>query len=136
MDWYYPVLAGVEVGERGRHRLESRRAAFVMEDRGVRCVSDRPWVTAAETCECAMAHLAVGERQVAADMFTWAQRLRTEEGHYWTGIVYPQEDYFPSGEQSTYSSAAVILAADALAGASPASWLFTEHHRLPADVPV
>ena len=30
----------------------------------------------------------------------------------------------------------VELPADALAGASPASWLFTEHHRLPADVPV
>ena len=136
MDWYYPVLTGVETGERGRHRLASRRAAFVMDERGVRCVSDRPWVTAAETCECAMAHLAVGEPEVAAAMFRWAQRLRTEEGHYWTGIVYPQEDYFPSGEQSTYSSAAVVLAADALSEASPASWLFTEHARLPAGAPL
>ncbi|MEZ5381959.1 MAG: hypothetical protein R2754_09205 [Microthrixaceae bacterium] len=135
MDWYYPVLTGVEAGERGRHRLDARRAAFVMEDRGVRCVSDRPWVTAAETCECAMAHLAVGEEQVAADMFAWAQRLRTEEGHYWTGIVYPQEDYFPADERSTYSSAAVVLAADALTQASPASWLFTDHARLPAGPP-
>ena len=136
MDWYYPVLTGVETGERGRHRLASRRAAFVMDERGSRCVSDRPWVTAAETCECAMAHLAVGEPEVAAAMFRWAQRLRTEEGHYWTGIVYPQEDYFPSGEQSTYSSAAVVLAADALSEASPASWLFTEHARLPAGAPL
>ena len=135
MDWYYPVLAGVETGERGRHRLQSRWAAFVMEERGVRCVSDRPWVTAAETCECAMAHLAVGETAAANQLFAWAQRLRNDDGHYWTGIVYPQEDYFPANETSTYSAAAVVLAADALSGASPASWLFAEHDRLPAGVP-
>jgi hypothetical protein len=49
--------------------------------------------------------------------------------------VYPQEDYFPANETSTYSAAAVVLAADALSGASPASWLFAEHDRLPAGVP-
>ena len=26
---------------------------FVMDGNGVRCVTDRPWITAAETCECA-----------------------------------------------------------------------------------
>ena len=38
----------------------SATRAFVMDGCGVRCVSDRPWVTAAETCEYAMANLAVG----------------------------------------------------------------------------
>src|SRR3546814_3350088 len=42
MDWYYPVLGGVVLGDAGRARLEERRDTFVMEDRGVRCVSDRP----------------------------------------------------------------------------------------------
>ena len=60
MDWYYPVLAGVVLGDAGRERLAERHAAFVMDGCGVRCVSDRPWVTAAETCEYAMANLAVG----------------------------------------------------------------------------
>ena len=45
MDWYYPVLCGVLTGEAGRERLTSRQAVFFMEDRGVRCVSDRPWIT-------------------------------------------------------------------------------------------
>lgn len=130
MDWYYPVLTGVIHGEDGRHRLDARRGAFVMEGKGVRCVSDRPWITAAETCECAMAHLSVGLRDTAVEMFRWSQRLRNDDGHYWTGIVFPDEVHFPGGEQSTYTSAAVVLAADALADTSPAAWLFHQHDRL------
>ncbi len=131
MDWYYPVLCGAITGEAGRERLEHRFDAFVTDGWGVRCVSDRPWITAAETCECAMAHLAVGERDRAVELFTWAQRLRTEEDRYWTGIVLPDEVHFPGGEQSTYTASAIILAADALAGSSPASHLFTHPDELP-----
>ena len=101
-----------------------------MPGRGVRCVSDQPWVTAAETCECVMAYLAVGERETAEQLFTWAQRLRNDDGHYFTGIVHPDEVFFPDMELSTYTSAAVVLAADALAGATPASKLFVEHEPL------
>lgn len=131
MDWYYPVLTGVVLGEAGRQRLAERYDTFVMEGKGVRCVSDRPWVTAAETCECLMAHLAVGERERAMDLFHWAQRLREPDGKYWTGIVYPDEVHFPGGEQSSYTAAAVVLAADALADASPAAGLFVRHDTLP-----
>lgn len=132
MDWYYPVLAGVVTGQAGRERMAERRDAFVMHGKGVRCVSDRPWVTAAETCECMMALLAVGETETARELFSWAQQHRGSDGRYWTGIVYPDEVHFPGGEQSTYTAAAVVLAADALIGASPASHLFVDHDRLPS----
>ena len=132
MDWYYPVLAGVITGQAGRDRLADRWDAFVMEGKGVRCVSDRPWVTAAETCEAMMAHLVVGERERAEQLFSWAQTLREPDGAYWTGIVYPEEVHFPGQEQSTYTAAAVVLAADALAASSPASSLFIDHDSLPA----
>ncbi len=131
MDWYYPVLSGAVTGEAGRERLADRIDAFVTEDWGIRCVSDRPWITAAETCECAMAHLAVGEEETALRLFSWAQRLRTEEDRYWTGIVLPDEVHFPGGEQSTYTASAVVLAADAIAGGSPAATLFTRPDELP-----
>jgi len=131
MDWYYPVLSGAVTGDAGRERLAHRYDAFVTEDWGIRCVSDRPWITAAETCECAMAHLAVGEDDTARRLVSWAQRLRTEEDRYWTGIVLPDEVHFPGGEQSTYTASAIILAADALAGRSPASGLFTRPDELP-----
>ena len=132
MDWYYPVLAGVVAGDAGRERMNDRAATFIMDGCGVRCVSDRPWVTAAETCECVMALLAIGESERALDLFRWAQRLREPDGKYWTGIVYPDEVHFPGGEQSSYTAAAVILAADALSGSSPAARLSVDHQPLPA----
>jgi hypothetical protein len=101
-----------------------------MDGCGVRCVSDRPWVTAAETCEYAMANLVIGEAERARQLFAWAQRYRTDDGSYWTGTVFPDESRFPSGERSTYTASAVVLAADALAGGSPASRLFTRHDDL------
>ncbi|CAN5248012.1 prenyltransferase [soil metagenome] len=127
MDWYYPVLTGVVAGDDGRARLDSRRRSFVLDGRGVRCVHDRPWVTVAETCECAMAYLAVGERAAAWELFSWTGQFRHSDGRYWTGTVFPEEARFPSGERSTYTAAAVVLAAHALAGSSVAARLFTDH---------
>lgn len=131
MDWYYPVLSGAMRGDEGRRRLESRFDTFVMDGLGVRCVGDRPWVTTAETCECALAHLAVGDRETAEELFATTWRLRGAEGRYWTGEVHPEEVHFPGGEMSTYSSAAVLLANDALAGRSGASRLFVDHDQMP-----
>jgi hypothetical protein len=130
MDWYYPVLAGVVVGDEGRARLAARLETFVLEGRGVRCVSDRPWVTVAETCECALAHLAVGRPDVATELFGWAQQYREDDGRYWTGTVFPDVSRVPAGDRSTYTAASVVLAADALAGGSPAAGLFTDHDLL------
>jgi hypothetical protein len=127
MDWYYPVLTGVVGGAEGRARLADRYETFVMDGKGVRCVSDRPWVTVAETCECALAHLAVGRRDIAEAMFSWAQQFRHDDDRYWTGTVFPDEARFPGGERSTYTAASVVLAADAIASGSPASALFVDH---------
>jgi len=127
MDWYYPVLGGALVGEAGRQRLADRFDTFVDEDRGVRCVKDRPWITVAETCECVMAHLAVGERDIAERLFSWVQQYRVDSGRYWTGTVYPDLSRFPADEQSTYTAAAVVLGADALWGEGPTSALFANH---------
>jgi hypothetical protein len=136
MDWYYPVLSGALLDDHARAHLDARYDTFVMDERGVRCVSDRPWVTAAETCECALAHLAVGDRDTALDLFSWAQRMRRADGSYWTGTVYPEEIHFPEDESSTYTAAAVVLAADALTGASAAADLFTTATSLPPILPV
>jgi hypothetical protein len=130
MDWYYPVLSGALRDDAPAH-LAARYDAFVMHGLGVRCVSDRPWITAAETCECALAHLAVGDASTARDLFAWAQRMRLDDGRYWTGIVVPEDVHFPEGEMSSYTAAAIVLAADALTGESPAATLFTTADELP-----
>lgn len=132
MDWYYPVMAGVLRDDVARQRLDDGSGTFIMDGLGVRCVSDRPWTTAAETCECLLAYLAVGRRDQALDLFRAAQALRCDDGHYHTGLVHPDRVTFPGGERTTYTDAAVVMAADAIAGVSPASRLLTDHDALPA----
>lgn len=124
MDWYYPVLTGAVTGDEAIKRMSESWDTFAMVDDGIRCVFDRPWVTAAETCECALAYLAVGDHDRALELFTWAQKLRHTDGSYFTGIVMPEKVHFPADERSAYTAAAVILAADALEGANPTSDLF------------
>ncbi len=124
MDWYYPVLSGALTGEPAKARLAEGWDVFAMEGKGIRCVSDEPWVTASETAECAIAHAAIGDLSTATDLVRWTRAHRRADGGYWTGIVYPTGLRFPFEEVSAYTGAAVILAADAIAGASPASRVF------------
>jgi hypothetical protein len=131
MDWYYPVLAGVLRDDEGRARLAERQDTFVEDGLGIRCVSDRPWITAAETCECLMAYLSVGDEAMARSLFSWAQALRADDGSYWTGVVFPDMVHFPGGERSTYTAASIVLAADAIEGTSPTAHLFVRHDALP-----
>jgi hypothetical protein len=124
MDWYYPVLCGALDRAAAQERMGEGWSSFVMDGLGVRCVSDRPWVTAAETAECVMALLSCGVRDEAETLFRWAQHLRHHDGSYWTGCVYPEAVHYPGGERSTYTSAANVLASAALAADSPAARLF------------
>ena len=119
MDWYYPVLAGIVTGEAAADRLQHGWDRFVMDGLGVRCVADRPWVTAAETAEAAMACAAAGRLGDARRLFEWAQHLRAADGSYFTGMVHPDRVLFPAGERTTYSAAAMVLADDALGATGP-----------------
>lgn len=129
MDWYYPVLTGALVGEAAKARLADGWPTFAMEGRGIRCVSTERWVTASETAECSMAYSTIGDRDTATDLLRWTREHRRADGSYWTGLVWdPARGYdgtrFPYEEHTSYTAAAVILAADAITGASPASSLF------------
>ena len=113
MDWYYPVLGGAVRGEEGLAMIESRWADFVRPGLGILCVDTNPWVTGAETCELVMALDNLGDHERAKQLFADMQHLRTEDGKYWTGWVYGDDVNWPP-EWTTYTAAAVILAADAL----------------------
>ncbi len=123
MDWYYPVLGGALRGAAAFARLRGRWDTFVVDGLGVRCVDTDPWVTGAETCELVIALEALGDRDRAAALFADMQHLRHEAGSYWTGLVYPEQVNWPA-EQTTYTAAAVILAADALTSATPGADVF------------
>jgi hypothetical protein len=124
MDWYYPIFSGALTGELGERRINDGWERHVMDGYGVRCVSTNDWVTAAETAECVLALDALGLTSQALDLFACTRRHRRDDGAYWTGIAYPQQTIFPVGETTSYTAAAIILAADALTSSSPASSLF------------
>ncbi|MEY3071610.1 MAG: hypothetical protein RL473_1717, partial [Actinomycetota bacterium] len=120
----YPVLTNAMEGDQAKARLADLWDTFAMEGRGIRCVSDEPWVTAAETAECSLAHAAAGDLSTATDLLYWTRAHRTDDGSYMTGIVYPSFEHFPAGERTAYTGAAVIMAADAITASSPAAKLF------------
>lgn len=124
MDWFYPVLTGVVREQDARRRLESRWHEFVEHGLGCRCVADEPWVTVAESCELTMALIASGQQQRAAHVFSWLHDYRHDDGSYWTGYAMRDDVLWPE-ERPTWTAGAVLLAADALAGTTAASRLFT-----------
>jgi hypothetical protein len=130
MDWYYPVLGGALAGAAARERLAADWDRFVVPGLGVRCVADRPWVTGAETCELALALAAAGQPEAAVEQLAAMQHLREDDGSYWTGLVYADDARWPV-ERTTWTAAAVVLAADALAGATPGATVFTQPAALP-----
>jgi len=123
MDWYYPVLGGPLRGAAAAERLAAGWDTFVVPGLGIRCVSDQPWVTGAETCELAIALDVIGDRSRALDLFGQVQHLRDPDGSYWTGWQFANRKHFPN-EQSSWTAAAVVLAADALCGATGGSGIF------------
>lgn len=126
MDWYYPILGSALRGEAASARIASRWDDFVVPGLGIRCVDDRPWVTGAETCELVIALEAMGERRRAVEQFGAMQHLREEDGSYWTGLVFADGKRWPV-ERTTWTGAAVILAADALSAATPGNGIFRGH---------
>lgn len=125
MDWFYPILTGVISGSKAKARIAEKWDTFIEDGLGCRCVSDEPWVTIAESCELVMALTAAGEKQKAQELFSWLHEYRDTDGAYWTGWVFRDQAIWPE-EKPTWTSGAVLLAADALTNATPASTLFTE----------
>lgn len=124
MDWYYPILCGVLDGQAAQDRIANRWDTFVVPELGIRCVSDQPWVTGAETCELVVALAAMGEVDSATQLFANMQHLRDpRDGAYWTGYQFAHEVRWPT-ERSTWTSASVILAADALTSTTPGTAAF------------
>ena len=117
MDWYYPVLGGAVRGPMARQLLADHWDTFVVPGLGIRCVSDEPWVTGAETAELALALLVSGEPEKAQQLLADVQHLRHDDGSYWTGYVFDKKVRWPA-ERSSWTAAAMVLCADALAGGS------------------
>ena len=124
MDWFYPILAGVLTGADAQKRIDKYWKKYVVEERGVLCVSDEPWVTIAETCELTIALAAMGNHELARIVFNWIGDRRYEDGSYWCGFTCPDLITWPE-DKITWTNAVTLLAADAIYNLTPASVLFS-----------
>jgi hypothetical protein len=120
------VLSGVITGTDAQQRIEKYWKKFVIRGQGVRCVSDEPWVTLAETSELSLALSSMGNRNLAKIVFNWICDRKYEDGSYWCGFTYPEIITWPE-DRITWSNAVVLMAADALYELTPASRMF--HHQ-------
>jgi hypothetical protein len=68
---------------------------------------------------------ACGMRAEALEVFADAQHLRHPDGSYWTGWQFANSEPFPR-ERSSWTAAAVVLAADALTGFSGGAGIFRD----------
>jgi hypothetical protein len=126
MDWFYPVLSGALTKFRAQQRIDQLWEKFIVWGYGVKCVSDKPWITIAETSELAIALAAMGNLQKAETVFKWILDKKYEDGSYWCGYTCPDLTIWPE-DKITWTNAAVLLAADAIHHLTPAGCLF--YHR-------
>jgi hypothetical protein len=123
MDWFYPVLSGALTRSEAQRRIKRYWKKFVVESQGVRCVSDQPWVTLAETSELSLALSAMGNLTLSEIVFNWICDKTFADGSYWCGFTWPDMTTWPE-EKITWTNAVVLMAADAIYNLTPASQLF------------
>jgi len=123
MDWFYPILSGAVTGQHAQDRIDKYWKKFVIQGQGIRCVSDRPWVTIAETSEFCLALSAMGKHELSRIVFNWICDKRYEDGSYWCGHTCPDMTIWPE-EKITWTNAVVLMAADAIYDLTPGSRIF------------
>ena len=124
MYWFYPILSGALTGDAAAKRIERYWKKYVIEGQGVRCVSDRPWVTMAETSEFVIALAAMGNQRLARLVFSWIQERVFDDSTFWCGYTFPDMTVWPE-EKISWTNAVVLMAADALYSITPAFRLFS-----------
>ena len=127
MDWYYPILCGAVTGVDAKKRIDKCWNKFVVPEWGVRCVSDRPWVTMAESAEFVLTLASIGHFEKAAMVLNWIENKKYEDGSYWMGVTFPDAVIWPE-ERTSWTAAAILLAYDAVTDITPASRLFSHSY--------
>ena len=110
MDFYYPFLAGIKNNKKEFLDLLDN---YYVKGLGVKCVAEEPWVTIAESSECVISALIHDNENIAKKIFNDIQQFQNKDGIFPTGYQYDMEIFWPE-ENSTWTNAAVIIAAHAL----------------------
>jgi hypothetical protein len=123
MDWYYPILGGINSKKRIASLVEMIKTSFWIKGLGIKCVADEPWVTVAETSECSIAFKKIGEDKIALELLLNAIAIVDEQGIPYMGWQFDENIYWPE-ETPSWTAAACILAADVNYQLTPSANLF------------
>jgi hypothetical protein len=77
----------------------------------------------------------LGQSDKAVDILRWIQKLRADDGMYWTGYVFEDDAIWPE-ERTAWTAGAMILAAAVLGGEPATSAVFGGSDGLSDALPV
>ena len=124
MDWYYPIISGCLCESEKLFYIEKIFKDFYVKDIGVKCVVHEPWITVAETSEFIIS-LVIAERgKDAQKLVIDVLNISDETGIPYMGWQYKENIFWPD-EKPSWTSSALIVAADTLFNLSDAADLFT-----------
>ena len=123
MDWYYPILSGCLNDKERDYYIDKVFNDFYVEDIGVKCVIEEPWITVAETCEFIIALMISNRDEDAKKLLLDVLNICDKDNIPYMGWQYEENIFWPK-EKPSWTSAAVILAADTILDFSNASDLF------------
>ena len=112
MDFFYQSLARVNLD---KDFFKSNLKNFYEQDLGIKCVAEEPWITIAETSECIIATYLNYDKSLAIKMFEDILKFQNPDGIFPTGYQYKLDILWPN-EQSTWTNAALIIAANVIYG--------------------
>jgi len=126
MDSYYPILSGCLSNDEIDKHITHTLVNFYDEGLGIRCVQEEPWVTVAETNEFIIALVMANKKKLAKKILNESLRMSDDKNIPYMGWQHVQNIFWPD-ERPTWTSAAVLLAADAIFEFTKGSDLFLKN---------
>ena len=124
MDWYYPIISGCLSDSEKLFYIDKIFKDFYVKDIGVKCVVHEPWITVAETSEFIISLVIAERRKDAQKLLIDVLNISDETGIPYMGWQYEENIFWPD-EKPSWTSSALIVAADTLFNLSDAADLFT-----------
>ena len=123
MDWYYPILSGCLNDNQKIFYVDKVFKDFYIKEMGIKCVIEEPWVTVAETCEFIICLMISGRDEDAKKLLKDVINISDINGVPYMGWQYEENIFWPL-ERPSWTSAALIIAADSVMGLSKGKDLF------------
>ena len=127
MDWYYPIISGALSSEEKDFYIKKILKDFYVDGLGIKCVIEEPWVTVAETSEFIITLVISNRLEEARKIFFEVMNITDENDVPYMGWQYEQNIFWPE-EKPSWTSAALILAADSIYNFSSGSDILTVNH--------